>query len=72
MAYGWSRRLTLCPEVAPCNGCADRAGGCHAACERYAEYKALCVQRRKERSYRRDANSAAVDAVRRMHGKRSV
>lgn len=32
----------------PCFGCNDRAQGCHAKCQKYAEWKAVHEQERKE------------------------
>ena len=67
---GWTKRLKLCPEVAPCKMCADRAAGCHAACERYTEYKRICEQRRQARKWRYDVTEAEIDAISRMQRRR--
>lgn len=32
-------RVNFKRTKAPCYGCEDRKGGCHAGCERYAEWK---------------------------------
>lgn len=37
-----------------CNGCAERAIGCHAACERYAKERAHSLAEYKERDKRRE------------------
>lgn len=43
----------------PCDGCADRAVGCHAACERYLTARAVRDARREADHKRRDNNAAA-------------
>jgi hypothetical protein len=63
---GWTKRLRLCPEVPPCKMCADRAAGCHAVCERYAEYKRFCEERRQARRWDSDVTAAEIDAAARM------
>ena len=35
--------------IAPCKDCVERHVGCHASCPRYAEYKAVCEDRREVR-----------------------
>ena len=46
----------------PCKGCSERYLGCHAGCERYAEYR---VKKDKETARRRaesDANEMVIRA----------
>lgn len=47
----------------PCNGCAERAVGCHASCGRYREYKAECDARREARAGRYVIMDYTVDNI---------
>jgi len=47
----------------PCDGCADRVVGCHAACERYLVARAVRDARREADHKRRDSGAAARDLL---------
>ena len=47
----------------PCDGCEDRAVGCHAACERYAEARAARDARREADHKRLDSEAASRDLL---------
>lgn len=47
----------------PCDGCADRAVGCHAACERYQTARAARDARREANHKRRNSEAAARDLL---------
>jgi len=58
-------------RLAPCKGCPDRTSGdrvhdCHGTCERYAEYKAACIERGKARRDYWMARTATLEGMRRM------
>lgn len=47
----------------PCDGCEDRAVGCHAACERYRSVRAARDDLREAERKKRDREAAARDLL---------
>ena len=47
----------------PCDGCADRAVGCHAACERYTEARKRASAQADTAKRQKEQNSAPVDVL---------
>ena len=52
--------------TAPCNGCSERFVGCHASCQRYAEYKAGCEDRREARTKMQPIADYTIDVTKRV------
>ena len=52
--------------IAPCKDCAERVPGCHAACLRYAEFKAGCNARRDARAGRYVIMDYTVDTIKKQ------
>lgn len=48
----------------PCKGCEDRKVGCHATCERYAEYRAVIGKYEAEKKRRIIMNEWSMDKSR--------
>lgn len=65
-------------EIKPVCGsnCLDRSWDCHTWCEKYKAYRAECDKAMEKRywqkQYKREADDAALKAVKRMRGKRSL
>jgi hypothetical protein len=47
----------------PCDGCADRVVGCHAACERYLAARAAADAQREAERQKRTGDKAAVELL---------
>lgn len=59
------------PRLAPCKGCPDRTCGdrvhdCHDTCERYAAFKAACIERNRVRREYDLIRSTTLEGMRRM------
>lgn len=48
----------------PCKGCEDRKVGCHATCERYAEYRAVIENGEAEKKRKIIMNEWSMDKAR--------
>ena len=54
--------------IAPCKDCVERESGCHGKCEKYAEYKKACAEKREKT--KRDAFvDYAISRSKRKYGK---
>lgn len=47
----------------PCHNCPDRTAGCHAVCERYAEFSRLNAEERRTRHQNSYKYTAAANVL---------
>ena len=57
--------------MAPCKGCQERQIGCHAKCEKYAEYIKVNETIKKRKMERLEAENTAIRELLRMLNTRS-
>lgn len=57
-------------------GCPERSWNCHTWCEKYKAYRVECDKAMNDRywqkQYKREADEAAMKAVKRLPGKRNL
>ena len=56
---------------APCQGCTDRALGCHSTCEKYKEFRAKQEVIYKARKERNDINNYLYDHLNKLERKKT-